>query len=195
MFNLFQLNQIRDVSETSEKYILLDFLTFQKYPTNMVSCDFRWVIETSDKEDVRPLKTLTSAVTDVFKTYSGGFKKIMTSYNQTKRFHDVWQMTSELRRLGDVQLTLPWRRPICYVLKTFNLQRLEDVWFITSWRYQIYAVLKTSNFRHLENVWFNMSWRHLNYNVLKMPVNWRLCSSVVSTSIPHPKKWFFRILY
>ena len=92
MFNSFQLNQIRDVSETSEKYILLDFLTFQKYPT---------------KEDVRPLKTLTSAVTDVFKTYSGGFKKIMTSYNQTKRFHDVWQKTSELRRLGDVQLTLP----------------------------------------------------------------------------------------
>ena len=149
MFNSFQLNQIRDVSETSEKYILLDFLTFEKYPTNMVSCDFRWVIETSDKEDVRPLKTLTSAVTDVFKTYSGGFKKIMTSYNQTKRFLDVWQKTSELQR------------QIYVSLKKSDLLRLEDIWFTTSWRRLIYNVVKTSDLRRLENVQFPTSWRRL----------------------------------
>ena len=115
----------------------------------MVSCDFRRVIETSDKEAVRPLKTLTPADTDVFKTSSGGFKKIMTSYNQTKRFLDVWQKTSELQR------------QIYVALKKSDLLRLEDIWFTTSWRRLIYNVLKTSDLGRLENVQFPTSWRRL----------------------------------
>ena len=40
--------------------------------------------------------------TDVFKTSSGRLKKVTTSYDQTRRHHDVWKMTSDLRRLEDV---------------------------------------------------------------------------------------------
>ena len=42
------------------------------------------------------------ADTDVFKTSSGRLKKVTTSYNQTRRRHDVWKKTSDLRRLEDV---------------------------------------------------------------------------------------------
>ena len=103
---LSHLNQICDVSETSEKYLPLVFVTFQKYSTKMVSCDFHWVIEIPDKEDDRLLLTLNPAEM----TFSGGLKKIMTSYDQTKRLHDVWQKTSNLRRLEDVAFASSWRR-------------------------------------------------------------------------------------
>ena len=43
--------------------------------------------------------------TDVFKTSSGRLKKVTTSYDQTRRRHDVWKKTSDLRRLEDVQFT------------------------------------------------------------------------------------------
>ena len=48
----------RDVSDTSQKYLSQVFVIFQKYPTKMVSCDFRRVIKISDKIDVGPLETL-----------------------------------------------------------------------------------------------------------------------------------------
>ena len=44
----------------------------------------------------------TSADTDVFKTSSGRLKKVTTSCDQTRRRHDVWKKTSDLRRLKDV---------------------------------------------------------------------------------------------
>ena len=60
------------------------------------------------------------ADTDVFETSSGRFKKVTTSYDQTRRCHHVWKKTSDLRRLEDV----------C-------LRRLEDVQFTMSWRCSI----------------------------------------------------------
>ena len=48
----------RDVSETSQKYLSQVFLVFQKYPTKMISCDFRKVFTIFDKIDVGPLETL-----------------------------------------------------------------------------------------------------------------------------------------
>ena len=42
------------------------------------------------------------AGTDVFKTSSRRLKKVTTSYDQTRRRHDVWKKTSDLRRLEDV---------------------------------------------------------------------------------------------
>ena len=42
------------------------------------------------------------ADTDVFKTSSRRLKKVTTSCDQTRRRHDVWKITSDLRRLEDV---------------------------------------------------------------------------------------------
>ena len=42
------------------------------------------------------------ADTDVFKASSGHLKKVMTSCNLTRRRHDIWKKTSDLRRLEDV---------------------------------------------------------------------------------------------
>ena len=81
--------------------------------------------------------------TDVFKTSSDRLKKVMTSYDQTRRLHDVWKKTSDLRRLKDVLFKPSWRRLIYVVLKTSDLRRLEDVQFTTSWRRPIYDFLKT----------------------------------------------------
>ena len=142
--------------------------------------------------------------TDVFKTSSGRLKKVTTSYDQTRRRHDVWKKTSDLRRLEDVWFTSSWRRPIYDVLKTSDLRRLQYVWFSTSWRRLIYIVLKTSNLRRLGNVWFTTSserliydvlkksdlrclediqfttsWRRLIYDVLRTSIKRRLCSNVV----------------
>ena len=118
------------------------------------------------------------ADTDVFKTSSGRLKKVTTSYDQTRRRHDILQKTSDLRRLQDVWITSSWRRPIYDVLKTFD-----------------YVVLKTADLRRLEEVWFTSSWRHLIYVVLKTSVKRRLCSNVVATSIQLRKKWFFVIIF
>ena len=92
------------------------------------------------------------ADTDVFKTSSGRLKKVTTSYDQTRRRHDILQKTSDLRRLQDVWITSSWRRPIYDVLKTFDLRRLKDGRFTTSWRSLIYVVLKTFDLRRLEDV-------------------------------------------
>ena len=105
--------------------------------------------------------------TDVFRTSSGCLKKLTTSYDQTRRFHDVWQMTSDLPRLEDVSFTTSRRRRISVVLKTFDVQRLEDVWFMMSWRRLIYGVLETSDLRRLKDVWFSTIWRHLIYDILR----------------------------
>ena len=43
------------------------------------------------------------ADTDVFKTSSRRIKKVMTSYDQTRRRQDVWKKTSYLHCLEDVQ--------------------------------------------------------------------------------------------
>ena len=107
------------------------------------------------------------ADTDVFKTSSGRLKKFTTSYNQTRRPHDVWKKTLDLRHLEDVWFTSCWRWPIYDVLKTSDLRRLEDAWFMTSWRRLIYVVLKMSNLAHLENVWFTTSSGLQIYSVLK----------------------------
>ena len=87
-------------------------------------------------------------------------KNVNSSYDQTRRPHDVWQKTSDLRRLKDVRLTSSWRRPIYDVLKTSNLQRLEDVGFTTfcrrrftsSRKRSVYDVLKMSDLWRLEDV-------------------------------------------
>ena len=48
------------------------------------------------------LGSVIPADTDVFKTSSGRLKKVTTSYDQTRRRHNVWKKTSNLRRLKDV---------------------------------------------------------------------------------------------
>ena len=124
--------------------------------------------------------------TDVFKTSSGLLKKVTTSYDQTRRHHDVWKKTSDLRRPEDVWFTSFW-----------------DIQFTTSWRRLIYDVsgrlvynvLKTSNLQCLEEVWFRTSWRRLINNVLKTSVKRRLCSNVEATSVQRQKILFFLILY
>ena len=88
---------------------------------------------------------------------SGRLKKFTTSYDQTRRRHDVWKMTSDLRRLGDVWFRSSRRCPIYDILKTSDLRPLQGVWFSTSWRRLIYVALKTSNLWRLENVWFTTS--------------------------------------
>ena len=47
-----------DVSETSQNHLLQVFVIFQKYPTKIISCNFRKIIIISDKIDVGPLETL-----------------------------------------------------------------------------------------------------------------------------------------
>ena len=83
------------------------------------------------------------ADTDVFRASSGRLKKVMTSYDQTRRLQDVRQKTSYLRRLGDVWFTTFWRRRIYVVLRTSAFRRFEEVWFTTSWRRLIYHFLMT----------------------------------------------------
>ena len=60
--------------------------------------------------------------TEVFMTSSRRLKKVTTSYDQTRRVHNVWKKTSD-------------------VLKTSYLCRFKDVQFITSWRRLIYIAL------------------------------------------------------
>ena len=48
----------RDISETSQKYLSQVFVMFQKFPTKMVSCDFRRVTKIFDKIDAGSLETL-----------------------------------------------------------------------------------------------------------------------------------------
>ena len=113
---------------------------------------------------------------------SGRLKKFTTSYDQTRRRHDVWKMTLDLRRLEDVWFTSSWRRRIYDVLKTSdlrrlemsNLGRLENVWFTSSSGCLIYDVLKTSDLRCLEDVQLTISWRRLTYDVLKTSDLWCL---------------------
>ena len=101
-----------------------------------------------------------AADTDVFKTSSGRLEKVTTSYDQTRRRHNVLQKTSDLRRLEDVRFTSSWRHPIYDVLMTSDLRRLEDVYlrlledvrFTMSWRHLINDVLKTFDLRRLEDV-------------------------------------------
>ena len=108
--------------------------------------------------------------TDVFKTSSGRLEKVTTSYDQTRRRHNVLQKTSDSRRLEDVRFTSR---------------------FTSCWRCPIYVVLKTSNVLRLEDVWLTTSWRRLIYEILKTSVKRRLCSSVIAASIQRRKKWFF----
>ena len=70
--------------------------------------------------------------TDVFKTPSGRLKKVTTSYDQTRRRHDVLEKTFDLRSIEDVRFRSSLRRPIYDVLKTSDLRSLEDVRFMSS---------------------------------------------------------------
>ena len=72
------------------------------------------------------------ADTDVFKTSSGQLEKVTTSYDQTRRRHDVWKKMSDLRRLEDVWFTKSSERLVYDVLKTSDLRRLEDAQFAMS---------------------------------------------------------------
>ena len=121
----------------------------------------------SPSNTIKSLEAVSPADTDVFKTSSGRLKKVTTSCGQTRRCHDVWKKTLDLRRLEDVWFTSSWRRPIWDVSKTSDLRRLEDVGFMTSWRRSIYVVLNMSNLGRLEDVWFTTFWGRLIY-VLKM---------------------------
>ena len=51
------------------------------------------------------------ADTDVFKTSSGQLEKVTTSYDQTRRRHDVWKKMSDLRLIYEVFRTSGLRRP------------------------------------------------------------------------------------
>ena len=123
------------------------------------------------------------ADTDVFKAFSRCLKKVTTSYNQTRRCHDVWKKTSDLRRLKDLWFPSFLKRPIYDVLEMSDLRRLQDGWFTTSWRRPSYVVLKTSNLRRLEEAWFTTFWKHLIYDALITSVKRRPCRNVVATSI------------
>ena len=105
--------------------------------------------------------------TDVLKRTLGRLKKVMTSYDQTRRRHDVWKKTSDLRSLEDVWFTSSWRRRIYDILKTPDLRRLKDVEFTTSWRRLIYDVFWTSGLWRYEDVWFTLSGRRSIWDVLK----------------------------
>ena len=106
-------------------------------------------------------------------------KKVTMSHDQTRCRHDVWKdvglMTSDLRRLIDVQFTTSWRCLIYDVFRKSGLRRPEDVWFTSSWRRPIWDVLNPSDLRRLqdvklgrlEDVQFRMSWRRLIYDVCK----------------------------
>ena len=107
------------------------------------------------------------ADTDVFKTSSGHLKKVTTSYDQTRRRHDIRQKTSDLRRLEDIWSASSWKLPIYDVLKTSDLRGLEDTWFTSSWRRLIYNVMKTPDLRRLGDIWFKLSWRCPIYDILK----------------------------
>ena len=103
------------------------------YQTVSKKAEKNWFEWTSPAQKTMPTKLLYLAVcypanTDVFKTSSGRLKKI------TRRRHNIWEKTSDLRRFEDVWFTFSWRRPIYDVSMTSDLQRLQDVWFTTSWR-------------------------------------------------------------
>ena len=109
-------------------------------------------------------------------------KKITTSYDQTRRGHNFWKKTSDLRRLEDVWFMTSWRRLIYDAFRTSGLWRLKDVWFTSfwdvqfrmSWKRLIYNVSRTSGLRRLEDVRFTSSWRRSIYDVLKTSDLWRL---------------------
>ena len=107
----------------------------------------------------------SSEDTDVLKRTLGRLKKVMTSYDQTRRRHDVWKKTSDLRSLKDVWFTSSWRRQIYDILKTPDLRRFLDVWLMKLWRRLIYVVWKTSNLGRLENIRFTTSSGHWIYDV------------------------------
>ena len=108
---------------------------------------------------VKPLPTQPTQMS------SRRLKKVTTSYDQTRRHHNVWKKTSDLRRLEDVWFALSLIRLICDVLKTSDLRRLEDVQFATSWKCLIYDVFRTFELRRLEDVRFTSSWRRPIYDV------------------------------
>ena len=139
----------------------------------------------SPSNTIKSLEAVSPADTDVFKTSSGRLKKVTTSCGQTRRCHDVWKKTLDLRRLEDVWFTSSWRRPIWDVSKTSDLRRLEDVGFMTSWRRSIYVVLNMSNLGRLEDVWFTTFWGRLIY-VLKTSDLRRLEDDWFTTSWRRP---------
>ena len=149
---------------------------------------------------------------DVFRTSSGRLKKVTTSYDQTKRLHDVFTTPSDVvasshtlqtsqHLAEDVRFTTSRRGRIYVLLKTFDLRRLQDVWFMMSWRRLIYDVLKTSDLRRLKDVRFSTFWRRLIYDVLKTSNLRHLddlsktTSVEKATSAQRQKKLFFLILY
>ena len=93
------------------------------------------------------------ADTDVCEISSGCLKKVTMSYNQTRRCHNVWQKTSDLRRLEGTWFTSCWRNPSYDVLRTSGLRRPEDVWFTLSWRHLISDIMMTSDLQRLKDVW------------------------------------------
>ena len=120
---------------------------------------------------------------DVFRTSSGRLKKVTTSSRHLQmssrlhihfKLHNIWQKTSDLRRLEEVGFTFSWRRSIYDVFKTSDLWCLEDVWFTTSWKHRICVVWKTFNFRRFEDIWFTTSWRPLIYDILMTYLKRRL---------------------
>ena len=117
---------------------------------------------------------LNPADMDIFKTSSGRLRKVATTYDQTRRHHDVWKMTSDLRRLEDVWFTTSLGRLVFNVLKTSDLRRLKDVQFATSWKRLIYSVFRASDLRRFEDVRFTLSWRRPVYDILKTSDLWRL---------------------
>ena len=113
---------LQPVTTNSSKYIKLESW---KYRNNCHAFETNTILPTYGSQKLTfltscicakersfvPVVWLFPADTDVFKTSSGRLKKVTTSYDQTRRRHDVWKMTSDLRRL-DVWFTLSWRRPI-----------------------------------------------------------------------------------
>ena len=144
----------------TDKKISVNFFTNS---SSLSSSQNESFVNTSKKTESSILNLSISALfyipadTDVFRTSSGRLQKVTTSYDQTRRLHDIWQKTSDLQRLEEVQFTSSWRRPIYYILKTSVLRRLKNIWFTTSRRCRIYVVLKTTDLHRLEDVGFTSS--------------------------------------
>ena len=144
-------------------YCLISCKMFSTWPSLIdMLCHVMW--------NLFNVGSIHPADTNVFKTSSGGLKKVTTSCDQTRHRQDVLQKTFDLKRLENVRFTTSWRRLTYVVLKTSDLRRLEDVQFTTSWRHLIYVsswrcpiydVLKTFNLWRLEDVRFTTSWRRL----------------------------------
>ena len=91
-----RLKEIRRNSDVNKWY----FIEAEQNPADLITRMFN-LKSTFIKKQILVGRSYP-ADTDVFKTSSGRLEKVTTSHNQSRRRHDVWKMTSDLRRLEEV---------------------------------------------------------------------------------------------